>query len=120
MPLTAVRKRIMLSCLKIPLISCIAAYVMIKVMQIITKHIALVNFGDAWMNTFNDAEASERRQYLSRTLFLTHYMWVPNAEIPTLIVFAVLCAVTFILTAMAPKKFRRDIAFDLSSGRTRQ
>ncbi len=120
MPLTAVRKRIMLSCLKIPLISCIAAYVMIKAMQIITKHIALVNFGDAWMNTFNDAEASERRQYLSRTLFLTHYMWVPNAEIPTLIVFAVLCAVTFILTAMALKKFRRDIAFDLSSGRMRQ
>ena len=57
---------------------------------------------------------------LQQNYFLDYCMWEVKLEIPALILFAVLCAVTFILTAMALKKFRRDIAFDLSSGRTRQ
>ena len=58
--------------------------------------------------------------FLHTTLFLDRLMWQANAEIPALILFAVLCAVTFLLTVIALRKFKSNIAGDLSEGRTRQ
>ena len=47
-------------------------------------------------------------------------MWQVKPEIPALILFAVICAVTFILTAIALKRFKGNIAGDLNEGRKRR
>ena len=63
--------------------------------------------------------SDEQRTTLRQALFLDNVMWQVNAEIPTLILFAVICAVTFILTAAALKRFSGNISGDLNTGRTR-
>lgn len=142
-PITAIRKRLLLGSLKIPLIASAISYGMVRAAQLIMGKLG------AWyieqfliwqdmrlkaLRTMSDnMTVSEELEHLKEAdalweklssvrshFFLKNNMWRPNAEIPTLILFAVLCAVTFILTAIALKKFKRDIAFDLNSGRRRQ
>lgn len=131
-PVSALRKRILIGSIKIPVIAAVASYGMVKLVQFIMasaeqyRH-AFWQLKDATggvVNTYNyglsiDYENFWANFFIER-LFLRKAMWAVNAEIPTLILLAVICAVTFALTAIALKKFKRDIAFDLNSGRTRQ
>ena len=66
------------------------------------------------------AAIKDKAGVLRNNMLFNGVMWQPHSEMPIFVLFIVLCAVTFILTAIALKKFKRDIAFDLNSGRTRQ
>lgn len=116
MPLPELRRRIFLDSVKIPMIASAAAYVLVKTMQFLMEkgydRLCAVYQGEASIPVPVDT--------LRSTLFLDNVMWQVNAEIPTLILFAIICAVTFILTATALKKCSGNIAGDLNSGRTRQ
>lgn len=116
MPLSQLRKRIFLDNVKFPVIACAAAYILVKAAQLVMEkgydRLCAVYQGETGALGFEDT--------LRGALFLDNVMWQVNAEIPTLILLVIICAVTFILTADALKKFGGDIAGDLNMGRTRQ
>ena len=115
MSLLELRRRIFLDSVKIPVISSSIAYVLVKIMQLLMERgydmLCAIYQGEIGTPDLTDT--------LRSTLFLDNIMWQVNAEIPTLILFAIICVVTFILTAAALKKFNEDIAGDLNMGRTR-
>jgi len=115
MSLRELRRRIFLDSVKIPVISSAAAYILVKTTQFIMEkaYDRLCAIYQGEMGT------PELQDTLRNTLFLDNVMWQVNAEIPTLILFVIICIVTFILTAAALKKFSGDIAGDLNMGRTR-
>ena len=142
-PVAAIRKRLLLGSLKIPLIASAVSYGMVRIAQLITGKLGAWYIEQSYILQDMELEAMFKLEYdttisekmeiykdvyalqdklraVKRQFFLNNGIWYPKAEIPTLILFAVICAVTFILTAIALKKFKRDIAFDLNSGRTRQ
>ena len=134
-PVSALRRKLILSSIKIPLIASSVAYGLARLVQFIMldaqhRYDALLDklflnpVTGVYEYTSTVGVEPLPEEYTLKSLqqnyFLDYCMWEVKLEIPALILFAVLCAVTFILTAMALKKFRRDIAFDLSSGRTRQ
>lgn len=115
MPLRELRRRIFIDSVKIPVIASATAYVLVKAMQFVMEkgydRLCAVYEGEAKITVPLDT--------LRNTLFLDNVMWQVNAEIPTLILLVIICAVTFILTAAALKKFSGDIAGNLNSGRER-
>lgn len=154
-PVSAIRKKLALASMKIPLIASAAAYGLVKLTQF------AMSCAYAWfLNTMEAAQTAgdeiyfkwqaivmaDTEQYffggkgdllyremmaevdaieskaltVSRNMLFYKVMWQPKSEIPMLVIAVILCAVTFVLTALALKKFKRDIAFDLNSGRTRQ
>ncbi|MGN1329146.1 MAG: FtsX-like permease family protein [Eubacterium sp.] len=115
MPLSELRKRLFLNGVKIPVISSAAAYILVKITQFtMGKGYDLLSASAA-----EQLLSDEQRTTLRQALFLDNVMWQVNVEIPTLILFAVICAVTFILTAAALKRFSGNISGDLNTGRTR-
>ena len=70
------------------------------------------NFG---MENPNDFRSEIIEKY-----FLEKQLWTVPIIKPLLIVLAVMCVVTVILTMISLKKFKRNIANDLNTGRTRQ
>lgn len=125
-PLPTVRKRILLDSIKIPIFAAVASYGMVKAVQFIMAGVEKyrIDFDTALMQAGGVSNNIEYENgfvnFWYRRLFLSKGMWAVNAEIPTLILLAAICAVTFVLTALALRKFKRDIAFDLNSGRTKQ
>ncbi len=127
--LKELKKKLLLESMKIPLISIAAAYVLIKILQL-SGWISYNIFGWYEQNfMMNHPEPPPElisnvfhtfSDFAHEQLFVSGLMWEPNAEIPMLILFAVLCAVTFLLTVVALRKFKSNIAGDLSEGRTRQ
>lgn len=125
-PLSTLRKRILLGSIKIPVIAALASYGMVKSVQFFMASVE--NYINAFEFAKNEAGGipnnidyeNDLVNFWHSRLFLSKGMWAVNAEIPTLILLAVICAVTFVLTALALRKFKRDIAFDLNSGRTKQ
>lgn len=113
-PVSTIRNRLILSGLKIPLIASAISYAMLKAAQLSASG-AYQKYAESFF------EPNQKQQkMLYNVFFLERHLWEVNAEIPTLILLAVLCAVTFILTLFALKKFKGDIAGDLGEGRTRQ
>lgn len=143
-PVSAIRKRLILGSLKIPLIASALSYVFLRAEQFVMGKLGTWYIEQAWahqdMNLavyesisglnlskveraeyFKDVDAHLAHiEHVRRTFFLDFGMWEPKAEIPCLIIFVILCAATFILTALALKKWGRNIANDLNEGRTRQ
>lgn len=143
-PVSTIRKRLMLSSLKIPLAATAIAYGLVRISQAIMRklgawfmeqmqeyqdmnHAVFMSLWDLHLSYVEEAEYFKevdalynRINLVRRMFFLDNGMWNPKAEIPTLIIFVIICAATYILTAIALKKFKRDIAFDLNNGRTRQ
>lgn len=154
-PVTAIRKKLALASMKIPLIASAAAYGLVKLTQFAMR------CAYAWfLNTMETAQTAGNEIYfkwqaivmadperyfsggkgdllysemmaevdaieskaltVSNNMLFYKVMWQPKPEIPMLVIAVILCAVTFVLTVLALKKFKRDIAFDLNSGRTRQ
>lgn len=115
MPLRELRRRIFLDSVKIPVTASAAAYILVKTYQFIMEKgydsLCAVYQGEANISVPLDA--------LRRYLFLDNVMWQVNAEIPVLILFAIICTVTFILTSASLKKYGENIAGDLNSGRER-
>lgn len=109
-----IKKYLLPESLRIPLIASAATYIIFKPMQLYADHTA--DRIDLAMRT--DMELY--RRLLDNFPINRKNRWQPNMEIPILVLFAVLCAVTFVLTAIALKEFNGDIAGDLNSGRQRQ
>ncbi len=127
--LKQLKKKLLLESMKIPLISTIAAYVLIKLYQLSCWLCWLIEVWFAHTYYINntapppdyiDAIFDVFMDIANNVFFEEGLMWQPNAEIPMLILFAVICVVTLLLTMAALRKFRSNIAGDLSEGRTRQ
>lgn len=128
-PISRLRKRLLFSSIKIPVIAAALSYGMVKSVQLIMEktarymsdflEFALANGGITISGGGIDYE-NDAVNFLKDRLFLDKGMWMVNAELSVLVIFVIICAVTFILTAAALKKFKRDIALDLNNGRTRQ
>lgn len=112
--ITKVKKYLLLDSLKIPFFASVITYILFKPIQLYANQTA--DRIDSAMRT--DMELY--RQLLDNFPINRKNWWQPNLEIPMLILFLVLCAVTFLLTAKALKSFNSDIAGNLSEGRTRQ
>ena len=141
-PVAAIRKRLLLSSLKIPLIASAISYGIVRAAQLVMNKLAewfteqVYVWQDLQREAFRDSKYAtvsesleiykeadalwKKLSTVKNSFFLDNGMWYPKAEIPTLILFAVLCAVTFILTAIALKKFKGNIAGDLNEGRKRR
>lgn len=115
MPLGELRRRIFLDSVKIPVISSAASYILVKISQFIMEK----GYGRLCAVYQGEIAVSGLEDTLRSILFLDNVMWLVNAEIPTLILFAVICAVTFILTAAALKKLSGNIAGNMNTGRER-
>lgn len=115
MPLGELRRRIFLDSVKIPVISSAASYILVKISQFIMEK----GYGRLCAVYQGEIAVSSLEDTLRSILFLDNVMWLVNAEIPTLILFAVICAVTFILTAAALKKLSGNIAGNMNTGRER-
>lgn len=118
-PMRDIRKRIILDSFKIPVAASVFSYGLIKItqhiMELAYERLTFLNETD-FMGEKYKALAGPYRN----TLFLDNVMWQVNAEIPSLILLVVLCAVTLILTAAALKKFKGSISEDMNDGRTRE
>ncbi|MCM1167898.1 MAG: hypothetical protein NC299_18450 [Lachnospiraceae bacterium] len=143
-PVSVIRKRLMFGSLKIPIIASALSYVFLRAEQFVMEKLGTWYIEQRWAHQdmnhavhesisglhlsqveqaeyFKDVNAHlVHINHVRRTFFLDNGMWELKAEIPCLIFLVILCASTFILTALALKKFKRDIANDLNSGRTRQ
>lgn len=129
-PVAKLRKRLMINSIKIPVIASALSYGLVKFVQLFMykvydyylQHMLFLNYqngGDGGELGNGIDYQSDLGDFLAEHIFRDRNMWQVNAEIPALILFAVICTVTFILTAIALKKFRGNIAGDLNDGRTR-
>ena len=132
-PVFSLRKRILLESIRIPVIASAMSYGLVKLVQLIMGKVNLymVEFYDHKLQvdggiiiTITGEESrtdweNAAINFLQDKVFIHKGMWMVNAEIPALILFAAICAVTFILTAIALRKFRGNIAGDLNEGRKR-
>lgn len=117
-PMLNIRKRMFLESIKIPAAASVLSYGMVKFTQLIMK-LAYMRV----ISLHENMSSEEERNMISsliKKFFLDNVMWQVNAEIPSLILFVVLCIVTFILTAAALQKFKGNIADDMNIGRTRE
>lgn len=124
-PISRLWKRLLFSSIKIPVIAAALSYGLVKSVQMImektARYIKDFNSNGSIILTEGAIDyENDAVNFFKDRLFLNNGMWMVNAELPTLIVFVIICTVTFILTAFTLKKFKRDIANDLNSGRTRQ
>lgn len=117
MSMKDIRRRIFLDSLKIPAAAAVISYGISKLVQFVMKlaYDRMAFLADNMRN-----EAHDEILKLLENFFLDNVMWQVNAEIPSLILLIVLCAVTFMLTAAALKKFKGNIAEDINVGRTRE
>ena len=121
--------------IKIPMISSVVAFIIVRIIQQITSKVYDIYINAFW--EFNnrfieaDAESQERmigeyftvdayRDKLHYNFFLDDELWKVNPVIPLMIIFAVMCIITILLTQKSFKRFTHDIASSLSKGRKRQ
>ena len=129
-PVSALRKRILLGSLKIPVIATAVSYGAVKLIQHVMGSVD--RFMDEYWGFLMERDGiihlpagdldygNDAVNFLKDRMFLEKGMWMVNAEIPFLILFITICAVTFILTSIALKKFKGNIANDLNEGRKRR
>ncbi len=144
-PLKKLRRRLMLDSVRIPVFAGAIAYGLIRITQrvmlyaydrseVILKDLAekSMQFSqtheqgtpgyDAIYNQFySDIAANERKAQKLRSFFLSDcQMWFNNVLIPTLIICAVMCMITILLTRRSVGGFGSNIAYSISKGRKRR
>lgn len=133
-PVSELRRRLLISSIKIPLAASTLAYGLTKTAQFVMKKVyehtlflyELAKDDDGTITTVIidgvkiQDPLLDKIDSLKKMFFLDYHMWEVNTELPALILLMILCTITFTLTAIALKKFKRDIAGDLNQGRTRQ
>ena len=119
-PLGRIRAKLLADGLAIPVIAAIVSGGGIYIMQRITENayekLVLLNSPE-YYGTENIDDLIEG---ILNTYFLENQLWVVPTIKPLLIILAVMCVVTAILTLFALKKFRGNIAGDLNEGRKRR
>ena len=142
-PLKKLRRRLMFDSIRIPVFAGLTAYGLTRLMQFIMvcahdrayrlyelsistaeKVGGLMQNGEytpAATDMMNKANDIQLQAANTEKYFLTgKQMWFVNALIPTLIVFAVMCMITILLTRRSFKMFTPNIAYSISKGRKRR
>ena len=142
-PLKTLRRRLMFDSVRIPIVAGSIAYGLTRLMQFIMhsaqdhafklyelsmsaaeKASGLMDNGQytqAATDMMNKANDIQLQAANTEKYFLTgKQMWFVNALIPTLIVFAVMCMITILLTRKSVGGFGSNIAYSISKGRKRR
>ena len=123
-PISRIRKRMLFDGLKIPLIATVLAGAMTKAVQsfMLNKYeeIRSLEKPDSSGNFSLNEEQLDEIARLVDKYFVNNKVWAVPVEKPLLIIFAIMCAVTILLTFIALAKFKGNIADTLNSGRERQ
>ena len=138
-PLSRLRRRLTLDSVRIPVLASAAAFGLVKLLQRVilsgfNKAEELMNDAgkayDTMMSVTDTAEQNRleelidsmqqqstalHKEYLTET-----QLWYSDAVLPTLIIFAVMCMITVLLTHKGFRRFTPDIAGALARGRKRQ
>lgn len=112
-PIKGLRKTLIANSVKIPLISFAIGYAALKIIQT-----AADNMANKWDMLWSSGSKFVRE--LDETGLMRNNWWQANLEFPIIILLLVFIMVTVLLTLIALKKFQKDIARDLNSGRTKQ
>lgn len=120
-PLKRIRSKLFADGLKIPLVAAVISGLGIFIFQKISENAyeRLIILWDIWNNEQSEA-MNDQISELIDTYFLNELMWTVPIIKPLLIILAVMCGATVILTLIALKKFKRNIAGELGEGRTKQ
>lgn len=142
-PLKKLRRRLMLDSVRIPVFAAAIAYGLISITQRVMLYVydkseriiadltqKAMQFqqehpgpetDDAYNAFYEGCDATGRQVQKMRSFFLTDdHMWFNNVLIPTLVVFAVICMVTVVLTRKSVGGFGSNIAYSISKGRKRR
>ena len=142
-PLKKLRRRLMLDSVRIPVFAAAIAYGLISITQRVMLYVydkseriiadltqkAMLfqqehpgpETDDAYNAFYEGCDATGRQVQKMRSFFLTDdHMWFNNVLIPTLVVFAVICMVTVVLTRKSVGGFGSNIAYSISKGRKRR
>ncbi|WP_198021598.1 sigma-70 family RNA polymerase sigma factor [Ruminococcus sp. NK3A76] len=139
-PLKLIRKKLLIDGVKIPLIAASAAFMIVKLIQIVTSKVYDTYINSFW--SFNskqldalgqddgglaleslqveEMQLDSYRDKLHYNFFLDDELWKVNPVIPIIIIFAVMSIITILLTRKSFRRFTPDIASSLSKGRKRQ
>lgn len=120
--LKKIKLRLLLTSLKIPLIASAISYALLAVYRTITDYVS--HIPDFSTLTGYSGEIYDREKVpwkiTAEILFWYKRWWMVDPLLPSLVVFAAISAISLFLTHRAFKKFRSNIAENLSEGRTRQ
>ena len=138
-PLKSLRRRLTFDSIKIPVISGAAAFGMVKLAQYIVKygHDKSEAIMEKSQKVFEEVSAATDEQEINRlcdlcnemqkesviiheTFMASTQLWYTGTVLPTVVIFAVMCIITILLTRRSFKMFTPDIASSLSKGRKRQ
>ncbi len=125
-PISRLRLRLLIDNIKLPIIAGALSVISVKGLQMLMAHGYYLHSQTFDMlndpSTDRALKESLRSQLteISDRYFLDRVMWVVPAERITLIIVGIMCAVTILLTVLALRKFRKNIAEDINSGRERQ
>lgn len=112
-PIKSLRTILIANSVKIPLAAFAIGYAALKIMQT-----AADNMANKWDKLWSSD--SDLVHKLNETGLMRNNWWQANLELPIIILLLVFTAITVLLTLIALKKFKKDIAHDLNSGRTKQ
>ena len=143
-PLKKLRRRLMFDSVRIPVFAAAISYGLInitqrvmlcahdkyeaimadladKTMQFYQQYPDGITPDDAYYAFYEGYNATERHAQKLQSYFLADdQMWFNNVLIPTLVVFAVICMVTIMLTRKSVGGFGSNIAYSISKGRKRR
>ncbi len=127
-PLKRLRRRLTLDSIRIPVVSAVTAYGSMRLVQQLMLHAhdkyELLNTQAADQaaqgNLDRYHELFDKATEISQKYLVGSQMWYVSALLPTLIVFAVMCIVTILLTRRSFKMFTPNIAYSISKGRKRR
>lgn len=119
-PVSCIRRKMIVDNLKLPLIASVIAGIGIVVVQTITesayKQLILLNS----LEFSDDEDNYQKIIKLIDTYFLENQLWVVPIVNPLIILAAVMCLVTIILTLLSLGKLNLNIADSLNMGRERK
>ena len=142
-PLKKLRRRLMLDSVRIPLFAAAIAYGLIRITQSVMLHAynkaeGIINdiaqkaaefnqahpgpeIDDAYISFFSDYNVTQIKAGNLKLYYMTEFqMWFNNVLIPTLIICAVMCMITILLTRKSVGGFGSNIAYSISKGRKRR
>ena len=127
-PLKRLRRKLTLDSIKIPIISSAFAYGLMRAAQQIMmnakdRYDMLAQQAAAAAGTGNTEmynELNNKAELVGQRYLIGSQMWYVNALIPTIVIFAVICMVTILLTRWSVGGFGSNIAYSISRGRKRR
>ena len=127
-PLKRLRRKLTLDSIKIPIISSAFAYGLMRAAQQIMmnakdRYDMLAQQAAAAAGTGNTEmynELNNKAELVGQRYLIGSQMWYVNALIPTVVIFAVICMVTILLTRRSVGGFGSNIAYSISRGRKRR